>query len=143
MRESQWLDLYMASLLCKSDCAGLVYCAVLDLYIALAGFVWGSLHDLTCLRKQENVWHFYVSTLFSPVLLVLHLLFSALESYWNCQTPFPASYIRLYIWTVSEFNAYVTVYNMVERAYVTNHVFVCFPRLAVHAGSSLRMASLS
>ena len=50
---------------------------------------------------------------------------SASEPYWNCQGPSPSLYCQ-YICIVSEFTVHVIGYNMVDRAYVTNHVYICF-----------------
>ena len=91
------------------------------------------LHDCTCLRKQEKVWHPFVSTARVPSSLssLLSSLScssspsSASEPYWNCQGPSPSLYC-LYICIVSEITVHVIGYNMVDRAYVRNHVYICF-----------------
>ena len=90
-------------------------------------------HFWTCSRKQEKVWHPFVSTARVPSSLssLLSSLScssspsSASEPYWNCQGPSPSLYC-LYISIVSEFTVHVIVYNMVDRPYVRSHVYICF-----------------
>ena len=96
------------------------------------------LHDWTCLRKQEKVWHPFVSraapspfflSLFSPFLLALLLLplfrlGAVLEL--SMAISLSPSHVCLYVSIISEFTVHVIVCNMVDRSYVTNHVYICF-----------------
>jgi hypothetical protein len=90
------------------------------------------------LRKQEKVWHPFVSraapsafflSRFSPFLLVLLLLplfrlGAVLEL--SMAISLSPSHVCLYIRIISELTVHAIVYNMVDRAYVTNLVYMCF-----------------